>query len=109
MAQPIIRFGRRFALDGDRLALVLADQVAGFTVSRDQGQQGTAWLPSSEHGALPSSPLLTDAPEEKIDAMIEAKRELVGSVIGSGEAWITKLSNAELKELFALREDALGE
>ncbi len=39
--------------------------------------------------------------EEKIDAMIEAKQELVGSVIGSGEAWITKLSNAELKELFA--------
>jgi SNF2 family DNA or RNA helicase len=47
--------------------------------------------------------------EEKIDAMIEAKQELVGSVIGSGEAWIAKLSNAELKELFALREDALGE
>ncbi len=47
--------------------------------------------------------------EEKIDAMIEAKQELVGSVIGSGEAWITKLSNAELKELFALRDDAFGE
>ena len=30
-------------------------------------------------------------------------------VIGSGEAWITKLSNAELKELFALREDAFAE
>ena len=47
--------------------------------------------------------------EEKIDLMIEQKQELVGSVIGSGEAWITKLSNAELKELFALREDAFAE
>ena len=47
--------------------------------------------------------------EEKIDAMIEAKQELVGSVIGSGEAWITKLSNAELRELFALRADAFAE
>jgi SNF2 family DNA or RNA helicase len=41
--------------------------------------------------------------------MIEKKQELVGSVIGSGETWITKLSNAELKELFALREDAFAE
>ena len=41
--------------------------------------------------------------------MIERKQEVVGSVIGSGEAWVTELSNAELKELFSLREDALGE
>ena len=47
--------------------------------------------------------------EEKIDTMIEQKLELVSSVIGSGESWITKLSNAELKELFALREDAFAE
>ena len=47
--------------------------------------------------------------EEKIDAMIEQKKEVAGSVVGSGEAWLTKLSNAELKELFALREDALAE
>ncbi|MEJ7638154.1 MAG: C-terminal helicase domain-containing protein [Singulisphaera sp.] len=46
--------------------------------------------------------------EEKIDAMIEHKQEVAGSVVGSGEAWLTKLSNAELKELFALREEALA-
>ena len=47
--------------------------------------------------------------EEKIDAMIEHKKEVAGSVVGSGgEAWLTKLSNAELKELFALREEALA-
>jgi SNF2 family DNA or RNA helicase len=46
--------------------------------------------------------------EERIDAMIEHKKEVAGSVVGSGEAWLTKLSNAELKELFALREEALA-
>jgi superfamily II DNA or RNA helicase len=47
--------------------------------------------------------------EEKIDAMIEQKKEIAGSVVGSGESWLTKLSNAELKELFALRQDAIAE
>jgi SNF2 family DNA or RNA helicase len=47
--------------------------------------------------------------EEKIDAMIEEKKEVAGRVVGSGEAWLTKLSNAELKELFALRQAALAE
>jgi hypothetical protein len=31
------------------------------------------------------------------------------SVVGAGEAWLTELSTAELKDLFALREEALGE
>ena len=47
--------------------------------------------------------------EEKIDAMIEQKKEIAGSVVGSGEAWLTKLSNTELKALIALRPEALAE
>jgi SNF2 family DNA or RNA helicase len=47
--------------------------------------------------------------EEKIDEMIERKREVAGSIVGSGEEWLTKLSTAELKDLFALRREALGE
>ncbi len=46
--------------------------------------------------------------EEKIDAMIERKTTIAGTVIGTGEDWLTKLSTAELKDLFALREDALA-
>jgi SNF2 family DNA or RNA helicase len=46
--------------------------------------------------------------EEKIDAMIELKSEIAGKVVGSGESWLTKLSNSELKQLFALREEALA-
>jgi SNF2 family DNA or RNA helicase len=47
--------------------------------------------------------------EEKIDEMIERKQAVAGSIVGSGEAWLTELSTAELKELFALRQEALAE
>ena len=47
--------------------------------------------------------------EEKIDEMIERKREVAGRVVGTGEAWLGELSNAQLRELFALRKDAVGE
>lgn len=45
--------------------------------------------------------------EEKIDAMIERKKEISDAVVGVGEAWLTELSNQELRDLFALRENAL--
>jgi SNF2 family DNA or RNA helicase len=47
--------------------------------------------------------------EERIDGMIEGKKALAASVVGTGEGWITELSDAELKEVFALREEALAE
>lgn len=47
--------------------------------------------------------------EEKIDAMIEGKLELATRIVGTGEGWLTELSNHELRELFALRADAVGE
>ena len=45
--------------------------------------------------------------EEKIDEMIENKRQVAADVVGTGEEWLTELSTSELKELFALRKDAL--
>ncbi len=47
--------------------------------------------------------------EEKIDEMIERKKEIAEGVVGTGEGWLTELSTAELKELFALRKEAVGE
>lgn len=47
--------------------------------------------------------------EEKIDEMIERKKEIAAQVVGAGEAWLTELSNDQLKDLFALRQEALGE
>ena len=40
--------------------------------------------------------------EEKIDEMIERKKEIAEKVIGTGEGWLTELSTSELKDLFAL-------
>ena len=44
--------------------------------------------------------------EERIDAMIEAKRTLAGSVVGDGEQWLTELSTDELRDLVELSADA---
>ncbi|MPZ46613.1 MAG: DEAD/DEAH box helicase [Betaproteobacteria bacterium] len=43
--------------------------------------------------------------EEKIDRMLESKRDLAAKVVGTGEKWITELGNTELRELFALSAD----
>lgn len=40
--------------------------------------------------------------EEKIDAMIQSKKELADLTVASGEQWLTELSDAELKALVAL-------
>ena len=47
--------------------------------------------------------------EEKIDEMIERKKEIAEKVIGAGEAWLTELSTTELKKLFALSKEAVGD
>lgn len=47
--------------------------------------------------------------EEKIDEMIERKKEIAEGVVGTGEGWLTELSTGELKEIFALRKEAIGE
>jgi SNF2 family DNA or RNA helicase len=44
--------------------------------------------------------------EERIDVMIEAKRNLAGAVVGDGEGWLTDLSTDELRELVELAADA---
>ena len=46
--------------------------------------------------------------EEKIDAMIESKRGLAEQVVGTGEGWLTELSTAELRQVLALRPEAVG-
>ena len=46
--------------------------------------------------------------EERIDQMIEQKKALAELVIGTGEAWLTELSNDALKELLSLRQEAVS-
>ncbi|GHO45701.1 DEAD/DEAH box helicase [Ktedonospora formicarum] len=47
--------------------------------------------------------------EERIDAMIEGKKELAENVIGNGENWLTEMSTKQLRELFVLGREAVGE
>jgi SNF2 family DNA or RNA helicase len=47
--------------------------------------------------------------EEKIDEMIERKKGVAARVVGTGEAWLTELSNDQLRDLVALRQEALGD
>ncbi len=47
--------------------------------------------------------------EERIASVIASKRELAEMVVGTGERWLTELSNAELRELVTLGADAVGE
>ena len=46
--------------------------------------------------------ICTGTLEEKIDQMIERKKALASSVVGTGEEWITDLSTDQLRDLFAL-------
>jgi hypothetical protein len=41
--------------------------------------------------------------------MIEHKNEIAGGIVGAGEAWLTELSTSQLRKLFALGKDAVGE
>jgi SNF2 family DNA or RNA helicase len=47
--------------------------------------------------------------EERIDQMIEDKKKLAGSIIGSDEAWLTELDNKAFQALIALNKSAVLE
>jgi SNF2 family DNA or RNA helicase len=52
--------------------------------------------------------ICTGTLEEKIDAMIERKKALASSVVGTGEDWVTDLNTDQLRELFALDPAAVS-
>ncbi len=44
--------------------------------------------------------------EEKIDGMLESKRDLADRVVGTGEGWLTELDDDALRRLVSLESDA---
>ena len=44
--------------------------------------------------------------EEKIDQMIELKKDVSRKVVGTGEGWLTEMSNEDLRNVLALSADA---
>lgn len=53
--------------------------------------------------------ITTGTLEERIDEMIEKKTAVAGQVLGTGEQWLTELSNNDLRNLIMLSQDATGE
>lgn len=47
--------------------------------------------------------------EERIDQMIEDKKQLSAAVVGADESWLTELDNEAFKELIALNKNAILE
>ncbi len=47
--------------------------------------------------------------EEKIDRLLEQKRDLASKVVGAGEQWITELDSRELRDVFSLSEGAVAD
>ncbi|GAA3197745.1 DEAD/DEAH box helicase [Actinocorallia longicatena] len=46
--------------------------------------------------------------EEKVDEMIERKKSLADSIVGTGEEWLTDLSVAELRDVLRLSPEAVA-
>lgn len=53
--------------------------------------------------------MTTGTLEERIDQMIEQKKDLAKRVIGTGEGWLTELSSSQLRDVLALRENLVEE
>jgi SNF2 family DNA or RNA helicase len=49
----------------------------------------------------------TGTMEERIDQLIESKKFLASSIVGTGEHWLADMGTSELRELLALRDDAV--
>jgi superfamily II DNA or RNA helicase len=46
--------------------------------------------------------------EERIDTLIARKKDLADRIVGTGEAWLTELDTAQLRELVSLSADAVA-
>ena len=117
----------RFQADGSRLPLFILSLKAGGTGLNLTGANHVFhfdrwWNPAVENQATDRAYrigqtkdvqvhkfLCVGTLEEKIDEMIERKKEVAEQVVGTGEGWLTELSTAELKDLMALRREALGD
>jgi len=47
--------------------------------------------------------------EDRIDQLIESKRDLAARVVGTGEGWLTELSTEELAEVFRLSAESVSD
>ena len=88
--------------------LWMAIAVVGISLLMVFGARGRALIPSRAQSAAEVTygfvhKMVTEGTlEERIDRMLEEKRELADQVVGSGEAWVTELDDDALRALVAL-------
>jgi SNF2 family DNA or RNA helicase len=117
----------RFQAEGSRLPLFILSLKAGGTGLNLTGANHVFhfdrwWNPAVENQATDRAYrigqtkdvqvhkfLCLGTLEEKIDEMIERKKEVAEQVVGTGEGWLTELSTSEFIDLMALRREALGD
>jgi SNF2 family DNA or RNA helicase len=62
-----------------------------------------AWRIGQTHKVLVHKLVCEGTLEERISQLIDDKRELASSVLGTGEQWLSELSTDELRSLVTLR------
>ncbi len=96
---------------GTGLNLTAATQVFHFDrwwnpAVEDQATD-RAYRIGQQHNVQVYKLLCAGTVEDKIDQMLEAKRDLADRIVRQGEAWISELNNDQLRELFALAPTAV--
>ena len=66
-----------------------------------------AYRIGQEHNVQVHKLVCQDTLEERIDNLLEEKRQLAEAVVGSGERWVTELDDETLRALVALGDDAV--
>ncbi len=93
---------------GSGLNLTAANEVVHYDrwwnpAVEDQASD-RAWRIGQQRSVLVHKLVCQGTVEERIDELINAKKDLASRVIGEGEGWLTELTTDELRDLLVLRE-----
>jgi SNF2 family DNA or RNA helicase len=92
---------------GSGLNLTAASQVVHYdrwwNPAVENQASDRAWRIGQTRTVLVHKMVCQGTVEERIDALIEGKKDLADRVVGSGEGWITELTTSEIRELLVLR------
>ena len=92
---------------GSGLNLTAASQVVHYdrwwNPAVENQASDRAWRIGQTRTVLVHKMVCQGTVEERIDALIEGKKDLADRVVGSGEGWITELTTSEIRDLLVLR------
>jgi SNF2 family DNA or RNA helicase len=93
---------------GSGLNLTAASQVVHYdrwwNPAVENQASDRAWRIGQTRTVLVHKLVCQGTVEERIDQLIESKRDLAERVVGTGEGWLTEMSTDELRDLLVLRE-----